>query len=285
MTYLESGINVTAITPATPVICLVTNQNNKNLVVWQETPSDKAYKYRIYKQNNTTSNYDLLHEQPKADLSEYLDITSTPNTLISRYKISLIDSCDNESALSSNHTTILLSSNLGTNNTVNLNWNSYEGFVYSNFEIWRSLDGINYSLLSTVANNTYSYIDVNSNTQSYYQIRIVNPNSCTSSKSMFSGIVSNIIDKSGNAVAGVLESSINNFTIYPNPTNDKLLIKNVKEGSFIKIQDLNGREIYNEEVKSELVEIDLNNYARKGIYFVSILNNNLVLDTKKIVLK
>ena len=265
-------------------ICLVTNQKQKNLIVWQKTPLHEAGNYKIYKQNNTTSNYDLIHEQPYVDLSEYLDVSSTPNTLLARYKISFIDTCGRET-LSSNHTTILLSSNLGTNNTVNLSWNAYEGFIYSNFEIWRSLDGINYSLLTTVANNTYSYIDVNPNTQSYYQIRIVNPNNCTSTKSSFSGVASNIIDKSGNSVTGVSENSINNLTIYPNPTNDKLYFKNIKEGDFIKIQDLNGREIYIEEVKSELVEIDLTHYACKGIYFVSILNNNSVLATKKIALQ
>ena len=289
-TYYNNCLNVTPfvineIVFPTVDICLVTNQNNKNLIVWQKNPSHEAGNYKIYKQNNTTSNYELIHEQPYVDLSEYLDVSSTPNTLLARYKISFIDTCSRETTLSSNHTTILLSSNLGTNNTVNLNWNAYEGFSYSNFEIWRSLDGINYSLLSTVANNTYSYIDVNPNTQSYYQIRIVNPNNCTSTKSSFSGVASNIIDKSGNSVTGVSENSINNLTIYPNPTNDKLYFKNIIKGDFIKIQDLNGREIYIEEVKSELVEIDLTHYACKGIYFVSILNNNSVLATKKIALQ
>ncbi len=271
---------------STPQICLVTNSNNKNKIVWEKI-TDGRLKYKVYKQNNTTSNYDFIHEQSVSDLSEFLDTSSTPDTQIARYKLSVVDSCNNESSLSSNHTTILLSSNLGTNNTVNLNWNAYEGFTYSNFEIWRSLDGVNYNLLSTVANNTFSYIDVNPNTQSYYQIRITNPNGCTSSKSTFSTALSNIIDKSGYA-AGIIENSLNAMvSVFPNPSKGSFKINSPNEiiNSILVFDNL-GKVVYSQnEISNEKVQtIDLHN-CKEGLYTLKVIINSKTLCSKIEIIK
>ena len=281
----QNSDTIDIIVPMPPLqhqVCLVTNSNNKNKIVWEKTNTNRVVKYKIYKQNNITSNYDFIHEQTASDLSEYLDTSSTPNIQIARYKLSVVDSCNNESPLSDNHTTILLSSNLGTNNTVNLNWNAYEGFVYSNFEIWRSLDGVNYTLLSTVANNTFSYIDVNPNTQGYYQIRITNPNGCTSSKSSFSTASSNIIDKSGHA-AGLTENSLDALvSFFPNPTKGSFKITSSLDIiNSIQVFDNLGKIVYsNHEISNEKDHsIDLFN-CTEGIYTVKVISDSKIITSK-----
>jgi hypothetical protein len=265
-------INLTVISPQSPNLCLVTNINNKNLVVWNEIPEQKAFKYRVYKQNNTTSLYDMIHEQDIDSLSEFLD-ASTDVSTISRYKLSLVDSCGNEGAISSNHTTILLTSSLGTNDNVNLNWNAYEGFLYPNFEIWRSIDGNTYNMLSTVANNTFSYIDNNPNANSYYQIRVVSPEACTSTRATYGNVTSNIIDKNGNFVNSISENAQNIFKLSPNPATNTVNItfsENLNQEK-LSIYSISGQKIHELGINESSIILDITSYS-KGLYFIEIGN-------------
>ena len=203
-------------------VCLLTidSTNSHNLVTWEKNPNMGVITYRIHKQSTLTSQYEMIHEQAYSSLSEFVDLSSNASQEVARYKVSALDSCGNESTISPNHTTILLSSNLGAS-SVNLSWNPYEGFSYPNFEIWRSLNGgISYNLLANVANNTYAYIDNNAPQQAYYQIRISNGTGCITTKNSFNQVKSNIVDQAGNSI-GISEiNSSDVFSIFPNPTND-----------------------------------------------------------------
>lgn len=70
-------------------------------------------------------------------------------------------------------------------------------------------------------------------------------------------------------------------SVYPNPVNDILNINvnATKENLTIKITDVVGRDVLNIEYESQL---DIS-FLEKGIYFVSILQGNKTLVTKKIV--
>jgi hypothetical protein len=259
-------------------ICMVTidSSNSHNLITWEKNPNMGIVTYRIYKQSTLTSQYELIHEQPYASLSEFVDLNSNANQEISRYKILAADSCGYESTISPNHTTILLSSNLGAS-SVNLSWNPYEGFTYPNFEIWRSLNGgVSYNLLASVANNTYAYIDNNAPQQAYYQVRINNEAGCFSSKSQYNNVVSNTVDQSGNSLSLSEYSSNLPLTAYPNPTNDFFNLKSNKNliGSKYEILDNLGRVILSSLISEENLTIDLEN-ASSGIYNLVIYGENV----------
>jgi|GEM_PF-864457 len=234
-------------------LCLVTNSNGKNLLVWEKTGANNIG-YRIYKQNNQTSQYEFIYEQPFDSLSEFLDQNSSPSSSIDRYKISLVNACGTEGAQGPNHTTILLTSSLGTNDNVNLNWNAYEGFTYSNFKILRSIDGQNYNPIATVANNTFSYIDNNPNSESYYKIVVEPVSGCTSTeisehvftpKTDYFSVESNIVDREGNPLTplSVKEFAKNNFILYPNPTKNTLHIQSEQPIETVRILSVNGMEV------------------------------------------
>ena len=55
-------------------------------------------------------------------------------------------------------------------------------------------------MLSTVANNTYAYIDHNPPATGYYQIRIVNPTACNPSVRGINSVISNTVDKNGKII-------------------------------------------------------------------------------------
>ncbi len=182
--YMTQTLTVSAsdFQMSTPSLCMVTNNEKYNKLVWEQLGTLNVSKYKIYKQNTQNSQYEFYKNQDAKLLSEYIDSLSNPNSQIDRYKISYVDTCGNESPLSENHSSILLSTSMGLNNNINLSWNAYEGFTAPNYEIWRSIDGVNYSLLTSVANNTFSYVDLNAPTVVFYQIRVSKSGGCNPAK-------------------------------------------------------------------------------------------------------
>ena len=257
-------------------VCLLTidSTNSHNLVTWEKNPNMGVVTYRIHKQSTLTSQYEMIHEQAYSSLSEYVDLSSNASQEVARYKVSALDSCGNESTISPNHTTILLSSNLGAS-SVNLSWNPYEGFSYPNFEIWRSLNGgISYNLLANVANNTYAYIDNNAPQQAYYQIRISNGTGCITTKNSFNQVKSNIVDQAGNSV-GISEiNSSDAFSIFPNPTNEMFYVKSnqFQTGNKFELVDNSGRIVLSGILQNDNQSIDVSKLSR-GIYNLNVIGS------------
>ena len=270
----ELNIEINDTFPETKQICMVTNQNGHNLVIWENADNNFISKYRIYKQNHTTSQYELAHEQSKHEVSEWLDILSANQ--VERYKLTVMDSCGSESPLSENHTVILLSSNVGLNGTVNLAWNPYEGFNYQNFEIWRSTDGVNFNLLSNVANNTYAYIDNNPPSIAYYQVRITKLNGCVPSAKSVTSVNSNIISKDGKSL-GIKSIENEKLTIYPNPTKGTITLNSSVSmlGKSFDIIDITGRVMFKSSINTISQVINIESFER-GTYFIKSSDSNSI---------
>ncbi|MCH8318839.1 MAG: T9SS type A sorting domain-containing protein [Bacteroidetes bacterium] len=164
-----------------PEICLVTvdTATNKNLVVWEKT-SFPAASYNIYRETSTPGIYDSIANVPYNSLSNYLDVSSDPNTQPDRYKISWIDSSGNESGLSYEHKTIHLITDLDTiNNRVQLTWDAYEGVSYCNYTIYRGVSPNNMNSLAIVSGNTTTFTDFSPlSDTSCYMIEGVHLNGC-----------------------------------------------------------------------------------------------------------
>jgi hypothetical protein len=68
--------------------------------------------------------------------------------------------------------------------------------------------------------------------------------------------------------------------IYPNPANDKINISYKGNATEINICDLLGKELKRMMIASDKTEIDLAE-LNNGVYFISVLNNNKIVLTKK----
>ncbi|MGL2963524.1 T9SS type A sorting domain-containing protein [Flavobacterium sp. RSB2_4_14] len=81
---------------------------------------------------------------------------------------------------------------------------------------------------------------------------------------------------------GIDENTLNEFKLYPNPTNDKVFLSNnlVNEIRFIDIYQFDGKLI--KQVKSNSNSISLKELSN-GIYLLKITKNNGVSFTRKIV--
>ena len=224
--FIESFTITNNSTTATAEICLVSvdSTDGKNLIIW-EKPSYQGIKhYKIYKQNSFTSQYDSIDIVPFDSLSVYKDSFSNPSQQSASYRIRPVDSCGVErSNGGADHKTIHLSANQGVNNNVNLQWNAYSGFSYSNFEIYRSNNGAAYAMIGTVANNSFSYTDLTPPPgTNYYYVAVTKPTPCNPTKSAaVLKSVSNILDGNGNPLGVSIEEN-QSFTIFPNPAETKV---------------------------------------------------------------
>lgn len=142
-------------------VCIVTvdSASQKNIVVWEKTPGVGTKYYNVYKQSSPTPLAAVSYDS----LSVYIDLTTNPQTTAESYMITAVDSCENESALSDYHRTILLTTNVGSPG-INLIWNVYEGFEYDWFYIYRGASLYSMTLIDSVfhANELpHSYPDLN----------------------------------------------------------------------------------------------------------------------------
>ena len=86
---------------------------------------------------------------------------------------------------------------------------------------------------------------------------------------------------------GNSEISENLIRVFPNPSNGVLFVDNgnylIMEKYSIQITDLQGKDLYNEDVLSQRNEINLNNFV-KGIYLLNIRDGNGILNASKKIL-
>jgi len=71
-----------------------------------------------------------------------------------------------------------------------------------------------------------------------------------------------------------LEFSEDDISIYPNPFNDKLFITSKVDFDKVLIYDINGKQVYKKNLKSQ-TENDLNlNQLNTGLYFLKLINKD-----------
>jgi uncharacterized protein (TIGR02145 family) len=146
--------------PAAPYdgekICIVTVDllSGRNLIVWEKTPDKGIAWYKLYRENTLMDSVDY------DDLSIFLDTVADPEKRPYLYRISIVDTCGNESAQSPYHKPLFLqytSSEKG----VNLTWSKYEieGEVinFSSYTIYRGSDS---TVLSPLEEDIPKEVDI-----------------------------------------------------------------------------------------------------------------------------
>ncbi|PCH95280.1 MAG: hypothetical protein COB85_04685 [Bacteroidetes bacterium] len=169
-----------------PSICMVTvdSTSTKNVIVWDKTGMTNIASFRIYR--DIIGIYTYVGSVDFNSLSYFTDTTGgiNPNTTAYRYKISTLDSCGNESDLSTFHKTILLQINLGIPPTINLDWDDYEGFNFTFYRVfkdttnkdnWIKIDSLGIGITSLTDNPVPS-------TFLRYRVEVVPPNVCVADK-------------------------------------------------------------------------------------------------------
>lgn len=196
---------------------------NRNLVVWKKTPDKGTEFYNVYKMISLDDSI-YLGNVNYNELTVFTDMTSDPKAQSVRYVITTVDTCGNESYLSSVHKTMHLATTPGNGNEVTLIWEHYEGIPVEYYYIYRGTDSTAMELIDSV--DYYSgktqYTDVNAPAYKvYYQIAIKLPEPIvlTTGKKAGSGpysqSMSNLEDN--RFLTSVTETKPGDVLLYPNP--------------------------------------------------------------------
>jgi len=173
----------------TQQICIVTvdSTSSRNIVVWENPQTPNIATYNIYREIPGTG-YTLVGNMLWTETSEFTDTASgiDPTVTSYRYKISAVDTCGNESAMSDYHETMHLALPILSGGKVSLLWDNYEGFNFSYYRILRDstgLGGNNWEAIDSVTNSNNTYTDNNPPTGTInYVVEVVATDTCTSDK-------------------------------------------------------------------------------------------------------
>ena len=199
----------------------------------------------------------------------FIDVTSDNNTQAYRYKVQTTDVCGQVLNLSDFHKTILLQSSIATNNSVNLAWNPYIGVSFNTYNVYRSVNGANYELLTSLSSTNTSYNDTSANVvDNFYEYYIsIDVASCSTDPFQSFALRSNLEYINPNLVIkdnNLLSSAI---TIYPNPASQYL---NVSVTDDLEIKEVS---VYNTLGQRLMVskqdQIDVSTLP-SGVYYLSI---------------
>ncbi|OIP01857.1 MAG: hypothetical protein AUJ98_03115 [Bacteroidetes bacterium CG2_30_33_31] len=162
-------------------ICLVSvmDSTNDNVIVFEKHIFGPIAYYKIYRETLVANVYDSIGVIFPGTPGIFIDTAANPMVQSYRYKISSMDSCGNETAMSNAHKTLHLTINQGLPGQWNLIWNNYEGVFINTYRIWRGDSLYNLVLIDSVAGNMTSYTDINPPSGAfYYQIEIVSSYMC-----------------------------------------------------------------------------------------------------------
>ncbi len=271
-----------------PDICLVSvdSVTGHNVIIWNEPVTNAIDHFNIYGEGNQANVFNLLGTVNYSSLSIFTDNTANPMQQAYRYKISAVDTCGAETALSNYHKSIHLTINQGMGNTFNLIWSYYEGFTFSSYNIYRGTSPSNMTLLTTIASTLNSYTDLTPPVGNvYYQIEAVNPNPCTASKTSYYSTRSNIAS-STTASINSYDNATTTFEIYPNPAEETITIEfNVypNDNSFAEIFSVDGKLIQRFPILKKTTEINISS-LHSGVYIIKISGNDGI-GIKKLIIE
>jgi|FLOH01.1.fsa_nt_gi hypothetical protein len=274
--------------PETP-ICIVTVDSitNNNMIIWDKPIDDLISSFIVYKESDIMNTYVPIGTIAYDSNSIFIDTNSNPAVKSYRYRLGFSDSEGNEYPMGLMHQSIHLAINKGVGDSWNLIWTKYIGFDVSSYNIYRSANGSNYELISTISSSFHSYTDVNApNGNVFYYIEVINDIGCNVPGRNISRSISNIAT---NNILGIEDSQINiEAKLYPNPANNMVNLKLGSSEQSYKIQmiDLTGKVILNENIVNPKVSqtLKLNTETlHEGFYFLKISSGNNTIAKKLIV--
>lgn len=278
---------VDATLPIAATVCLVTvdTSTNTNLVVWEKPLTNGIDHFNVYRETSQAGLYQIVAEVPYSDESIYNDLVASPSVRSWRYKISSVDACGVESEISEHHKTIHLVINQGLGTTYNLSWDSYEGFTYPSFKVYRytSFDGWN--LIATMPTNLFTYSDTPpSEDQLTYIVVVDAPQLCSTTKAQdFNTTRSNKDRAALSTSTGLNEILEQQFEIYPVPSNGDITISNTSNGNVsVELMDETGRIIETFTVQPGTQTKNFQALAN-GVYYLNIQQNEVVVRKQIII--
>ena len=270
-------------------LCIVTVSNaGKNMLVWEKTTDPAIVGYKIYKGSAAAGTYDSIGFVNHSEMSAFVDQNSSPSTRSDKYRISVVDTCGNESVYSPYHKTIHLAVSPAMPAGFNLSWDhiEVEGLNKSeSFPTYYIYRGTNYASLEHIdqlSSENNQYTDSNPpEGEVFYQISAKKLGVCmpTASKK---GLMEEEFEHSFSNIEDVISSNSgirrvqNNLLIYPNPFSESTLIKfsNPENSTYVfRVTDLSGKVVKEKGIiTGETYEMTRDG-LETGMYIIELKGN------------
>jgi hypothetical protein len=260
--------------PLTPQICLVTvdSLSTHNIIAWDKTGITGATAFNIYRED-VTNVYSYIGTVLYDSLSEFHDYGADPNVTTKRYKITAIDSCNQESPMSNYHNTIYIVSN----GSGQFSWNPIYTIENSPNPVTQYLlmreDVFGSGVWNQVAATAGTQFIVNDpNYASYptgrWRVETDWNISCTPVRGAINTSRSNI--KSPTSVGLDEVNAVADFSMSPNPANDQLTVKTDARGkALLTIYNALGQKVLHTTLESAETTINIES-LNAGTYFVEV---------------
>jgi hypothetical protein len=226
-------------------VCLITiSKSGKNLIVWEKTPGVGIKDYKIYRESSIQGKYDVIGTRTSGELSVFTDMTADPASREYKYKITITDTCNNESAiaLSPYHKPIFLQY-VTSQGGVLLNWQPYEiensPVSFESYVIYRGTSADALEQLTIMPGGSTRFTDLDPDAllrRYYYQVAGVLSAPCRpgfgkKSDDIYDQSFSNLENNHLPATSSGQGYRLNTLIIYPNPCGEETMIKWKNPGS------------------------------------------------------
>ena len=271
-------------------ICMVSvyEETSKNMIVYSKTPDVGTKAFIIWKETEVSYLYEPIGAVDYNKLNYFIDKSSNPSTQADRYKISVLDVCDNQSLKSTPHKTMHLTVNAagGGADDINLIWDHYEGFYFGSYVIYRGSESSKMDSIHSIQSTLTSWTDDNPPAGDvFYQVAVRKNVPCVlvENKKAGSGpFVHSLSNLEDNRMAVGMNDNNESGTkvlVYPNPVKDYTnIVYSLNKESRINISLYNSlgkklADVINEtqaagEYHYRITE-EISNVP-EGVYFLSI---------------
>jgi len=252
-------------------------------------------RYNIYRANGPGGAYSLLDTVNYSATSIYNDFSAQPNLQSYRYRMTAMDSCGNQSDSSELHRTMHLTLSQGIGAAIDLTWNSYVGFSFKSYRIYRTNSSGNIVLLDSVQNTITTYTDPNPPTSTgngapglEYFVEVIRSPGCIPNTTMYNSSRSNIAFHSFSYV-GEVDGGFG-VEVYPNPVSGVLHVDVRNPGHedyTVTLHNILGEVVYEVEPDAQSdasIEIDIKNEAA-GVYLVRVRGADGIVARKVVKIK
>lgn len=241
-----------------PSIYMVSVQGARNVVIW--TQELEVESYNIYREGNTSGQYELVATIPFYESPMWVDTASRPTTRSYRYKMTATDIYGYESDFSTVHKTMHLTISQGIGTSWNLVWTEYKGTDYSTYVIYRGTEAGNIQQIDIMpSGDNTTYTDENApEGVVYYQVGIMLSESSTKA----GGVILSNIATNGNV--GIANVDWGDIKIY---SRDGRIVIEGADGQTAVVYDVSGRRITDRRLTGgQTAEVSVSS----GVYLVKI---------------
>lgn len=209
-------------------------------------------------------------------------MVASPQQQSWKYKISAVNTCGSEGALSSFHQTIHLDALGGGGNSTTISWNAYIGTAFSSYRISRYTDADGWEEIVQLPASQLRYTDlVDISTPGLdYLVEFDLDEPCTAliyrsqdfNSSRSNKDKGNFLAGSGTGVSNnsLAENYLDNITIYPNPVHEELQIsQDGNENLTVTVMTVTGVLVEKKVISQAVGQIDMSALS-SGVYLIKI---------------